>query len=397
MKKNDNTAGTDGKDSSPADQHSWARCVEPGIQSPQGDLQETGRELEVIRKEINAVDSTLVELLNRRAGLSLEVGDYKRKLPDSTVFHPGREASLLQGISGSSKGPLPEEHLRAIYREILSSSRSLQRPQRAAFLGPEGTFSHMAGRAFLGSQVTFHAQSTLAEVFQAVENGDCDLGIVPLENSLQGSVGQSFDLFMSHQVHILAEKNWRIRHSLLSHCHELSEIKVVYSHPQPLAQCSGWLMRNLPKVPVLPLESTAASARRVVHEQGAAAIAHGDLAAALDLHLLAQGIEDQPGNWTRFVLIGVKPADRPGADKTSVLFSVADKPGSLSRVLECFSQNSINLRKLESRPMQGESWKYVFFADLECDIYDETYAGVLEQVREHCLYLRVLGCYPSYF
>ena len=380
------------------------RAVEPtscgkpaGPGGSQDAKQGSDKELEELRKEINSVDSALVDLLNRRAGLSLAVGEHKRQFPDSVVFHPGRESSLLQDIAGNSSGPLPEEHLRAIYREILSSSRSLQRPQRAAFLGPEGTFSHMAGRAFLGSQVTFHAQPTLVEVFQSVENGDCDLGIVPLENSLQGSVGQSFDLFMSHQVHITAEKNLRIRQSLLSRCHELSEIRVVYSHPQPLAQCSGWLMRNLPKVPVLPLESTAASARRVVHEEGAAAIAHSDLASVLDLHLLAQGIEDQPGNWTRFVLIGLKPADRPGADKTSVLFSVADKPGSLNRVLERFSQNRINLRKLESRPMQGESWKYVFFADLECDIYDKSYAGVLEEVKEHCLYLRVLGCYPSHF
>lgn len=350
--------------------------------------------LEDLRAAISGIDASLVDLLNRRAALSLSVGEIKRGNADSAVFRPGREAELLKELIARSAGPLPEAHLRAIYREILSSSRYLQRPQRVAFLGPEGTFSHVAGRALLGSLASFHPQANLAMVFQAVESEDCDIGVVPLENSLQGSVGQSFDLFMKHALHIRAETYCRIRHSLLSRERDLVSVKAVYSHAQPLAQCANWLMHNLPRARVMPLESTAAAARHVAGEAGAAAIAHGDLAGALGLHLLAQGIEDQPGNWTRFVVVGRAPADRPGTDKTSLLFSVADKPGSLFRVLQCFADRNINLRKLESRP-QGERWKYIFFADLECDIFAGEYAGALEAVEEHCLSLRVLGSYPS--
>ena len=350
--------------------------------------------LEDLRKAIGEVDASLVDLLNRRASLSLSVGELKRGGSDTVVFRPGREAELLKSLASLNSGPLPEAHLRAIYREILSSSRYLQRPQRVAFLGPEGTFSHVAGRALLGSLASFHPQPNLPMVFQAVDTEDCDIGIVPLENSLQGSVGQSFDLFMKHNLFIRAESYYRIRHSLLSGERDLASVKVVYSHPQPLAQCGLWLMNNLPRAKVVPMESTAAAAHYIVNEPGAAAIAHGGLAGDLALHQLAQGIEDQPGNWTRFVVVGRSPADRPGTDKTSLIFSVADKPGSLFRVLQCFADRGINMRKLESRP-QGENWKYIFFADLECDIFADEYAGVLEAVEEHCLSLRVLGSYPS--
>ena len=351
-------------------------------------------DLESLRQFIGEVDDSLVELLNRRAALSLAVGELKRGEADSVVFRPGREAELLRSLMARNAGPLPEAHLRAIYREILSSSRYLQRPQRVAFLGPEGTFSHVAGRAMLGSLASFHPQPNLPAVFQSVESKDCDIGIIPLENSLQGSVGQSFDLFIKHNLHIRAETYCRIRHSLLSRERDLASVKLVYSHPQPLAQCGLWLMNNLPRARVIPLESTAAAAHHVAGEPGSAAIAHGGLAGELGLHQLAQGIEDQPGNWTRFVVIGRSPADRPGTDKTSLLFCVADKPGSLSQVLQCFSERGINLRKLESRP-QGETWKYAFFADLECDIYTSEYSGVLDEMTEHCLSIRVLGCYPA--
>jgi chorismate mutase/prephenate dehydratase len=219
--------------------------------------------------------------------------------------------------------------------------------------------------------------------------------VVPLENSLQGSVGQSFDLFLRHTLHIRAETFCRIHHSLLSAERDLASVRVVYSHPQPLAQCSGWLLHNLPRARVVPMESTAAAAHHVVDEPGAAAIAHGSLAEALGLHMLAQGMEDQPNNWTRFVIVGRTPADRPGTDKTSLIFSVSDRPGSLSQVLNLFARRCINLRKLESRPLRGENWKYVFFADLECDIYQDNTVGVLKEMEEHCHSVRVLGSYPA--
>ena len=348
-----------------------------------------------LRDAISAVDGQILDLLNRRASLSLAVGKAKIGNKDDVVFRPGREAELLRELAASNPGPLPEDHLRAIYREIISSSRYLQRPQCVAFLGPEGTFSHIAGLELLGSLASFHPQMNLSQVFSAVEEEDCDIGIVPLENSLQGSVGQSFDLFSRHSLHIRAETFLRIRHSLLSPERELAAIHTVYSHPQPLAQCAFWLQSNLPRARVVPMESTAAAAHYVTKEPGAAAIAHMALADTLNLHVLAHSVEDQPGNWTRFVVVGRTPADRPGTDKTSLLFSVSDKPGSLAAVLQCFSNACVNMRKLESRPQPGQSWKYVFFADLECDLLEERYAHVLKELDRHCHFVRVLGSYPS--
>lgn len=357
------------------------------------------KSLDELRVEINEVDNALVDLLNRRAAISLAVGEQKRKEAEDgsiAVFRPGREAELYKHLEGMNTGPLPKEHLRAIYREILSSSRNLQRPQRVAFLGPEGTFSHIAGRALLGSLATFQPQDSIEAIFRAVEDSDCDIGIVPLENTLQGSIGQSLDLFMMYPgVFIRAETTFRIRHALLSLERDISAVKRVYSHAQPLGQCSAWLRANLPRAALLPFESTAAAARHVPEEPGSAAIAHASLADGLGLHVLARDIEDHQGNHTRFAIIGRTPADRLGTDKSSILFAVADKPGRLFAVLRVFSENGINMLKLESRPMPGEPGKFVFFADLECDIEAEEYQRAFSQAQEYCLFLRVLGSYPA--
>lgn len=350
-----------------------------------------------LREEMDELDARLIALLNRRAEVSRAVGEVKRASSEAEVFRPGREAELLHRLTASNPGPLPDEDLLSIYRQILSSSRKMQKPLSVAFLGPEGTFSHLAARSFLGDMSYFHAQPDLAGVFRAVEEGECELGVAPLENSLQGSVAECLDLFMRHKVFIKAESSFAIRHCLLSRASSLDEVQRVYSHPQPLAQCAVWLKRNLPHAPVMPLESSAAAAGRAFEEKGAAAIAHCDLAGSLGLRALARNIEDHPGNRTRFVIIGRSPADRPGADKTSLLFTIADKAGSLFNVLQSFARRGVNLRKLESRPMQSEDWKYVFFADLECDIYDDEHAGLLEEAAQHCLSVRVLGSYPSAF
>lgn len=358
--------------------------------------EEASASLEDLREAISAIDASLVSLLNRRAELSLAVGAVKRAGGQDEVFRPGREADLLKKLEFISSGPLPKEHLRAVYREILSSSRYLQRPQRVAFLGPEGTFSHIAGRELLGSLAEFQPKLSLADVFTAVSDEVCDIGIVPLENSLQGGIGQSFDLFLRYpDLYIRAETSCRIRHSLLSREEDISSVHQVFSHPQPLAQCGLWLKSHLPRAALLPLESTAAAARHVLGQKNAAAIAHVSLATELGLKVLDQDIEDSPGNRTRFVVLGRTPADRPGTDKSSILFAVPDRPGRLFAMLRILADNSINLRKLESRPMPGEPGSYVFFADLECDILAPEYAATLEAARDQCVLLRVLGSYPA--
>ena len=350
--------------------------------------------LAAIRTEIDAVDRELVALLNKRAQCSLEVGGIKAPTGEP-VFRPVREKELMEKLLAANPGPLPEAHLRAVYREILASSRALQRPQRVAYLGPEGTFSHMAGLEFFGSSLDYVPMPQLPAIFQAVENRDCHLGLVPLENSLHGTVGQSMDLFFRHEVFIQAEWYSRIRHSLLSKEENLSSIKVVYSHAQPLGQCAGWLLRHLPQAAQVSLESTAAAAHKAAQEPGSAAIAHEGVASRLALSVLMRGIEDSPDNWTRFCAIGPVPAETAGAEKASVLFSLTDKPGSLAAVLRCFADAGINLLKLESRPMPAERWKYIFFADLACDPSQPAAQAALQAAAGHCYSLRILGAYPA--
>ncbi|SBW05320.1 Chorismate mutase type II family protein [uncultured delta proteobacterium] len=360
--------------------------------------------LEGLRREIDAIDNALLELLNRRASASLAAGAVKRE-QGSPVFRPEREELLMETLLEKNSGPLPSTHLRTIYREILSSSRALQNPLKVAFLGPEGTFSHMAATEFLGNSMDFWAMPRFDDIFKAVENRDCGLGVIPLENSLHGTIVQSIDLFAAHAVHIQAEWFSRISHSLMSREAALAGIKTVYSHPQALGQCAGWLRANLPQAELISVDSTAAAAHKVLAERNAAAVGHGSLAPRLGLAVLARSIEDTSDNWTRFVCIGPEPAPAPasgqagsgedGAVKTSVLFTLADKPGALANVLQCFAAAGVNMNKLESRPMHLERWKYIFFCDVSCDLTDTKHAPLLDIVREHCHSFRILGAYPA--
>lgn len=359
--------------------------------------EEVQQRLVEVRDEIDDVDRHILELLSRRAALSLEVGRIKAGNKD-IIFKPFREKEVMQALLAKSDGTLPEEHLRSIYREIFSSSRSLQRPQRVSYLGPEGTFSYFAGVEFLGRSVEYIPMPDLHAVFRAVHSRETELGVIPLENSLQGTVGQGLDCFLRYEAFIQSEIFFRISHCLLTKATSLSQVRSVYSHPQPLAQCNGWLRANLPSANIIPTESTAAAATRVAEmdDPGAAAIGHAGLGPLLGLPPLAQGIEDLPDNWTRFVIIGPTPAMNKGArDKTSMLFTLPDKPGSLVTVLQLLAREGINMKKLESRPLRGEKWKYVFFVDVECDLEQERYRKVLDELGHACHTLRVLGSYPA--
>jgi len=347
-----------------------------------------------LRQGIDAIDQDLLRLLNQRAGLSLEVGRLKKDEQD-IIFKPFREKELMTSLVAANPGPLPEDHLRTIYREILSSSRRLQRPQTIVYLGPEGTFSYFAGVEYLGHSGEFRPKNTLHDVFTAIMTKEAELGVIPLENSLQGTVGQSLDLFLQFEVHVQAEIYCKISHALLSQARQLAEVQRVYSHPQALEQCSAWLRAHLPMARVVPTESTAAAARRVLDEPGSASIGHVRLGRMLGLTPLAQRIEDQPDNWTRFLVIANAQAGEGNKDKTSILFSLPDKPGALAEVLNLLAREGINMKKLESRPQRGEKWKYVFFVDLECDMGGAEYRQVLTELRNNCHTLRILGSYPS--
>uniref|UniRef100_I2PWI5 Bifunctional chorismate mutase/prephenate dehydratase n=1 Tax=Desulfovibrio sp. U5L TaxID=596152 RepID=I2PWI5_9BACT len=347
-----------------------------------------------LRRGIDATDDAILELLNRRAAYSLEVGRRKDGR-DSAIFKPFREQEVLDRLTEKNPGPLPAAHLLSIYREILSSSRRLQRPERVAYLGPEGTFSHFAAMAALGHSPDFLPQPTIGDVFAAVAAKQADLGVVPLENSLQGTVGQSLDNFQRHAVFIQAEISCRVSHALLSTAADLGAVKTVYSHPQPLAQCAAWLKTHLPRARVIPTDSTAAAAARLAAEPHAASIGHVKLAAMHGLNVLASPIEDLPDNWTRFFIIGPEDTKQQTRDKTSILFTVPNRPGALYQVLSHLAGEGINLTKLESRPIRGEKWQYVFFADLQCDITREEYKKLLATLKEQTHSLRILGCYPA--
>jgi len=361
--------------------------------------------LHTLRDGIDDADRELLRLLNRRAKLSLEIGRVKSLMsktdaPDS-IFNPQRELQVLDNLASWNTGALPQRHIENIWREIFSSSRALQRPLRVAYLGPEGTFSHQAGLEFLGASLDFSAQTDLQDVFRAVHEHRCDMGIVPLENSLQGSVGQVLDLFLAYSLEIQAELYYRINHSLLSQEHALADVHTVYSHAQPLAQCGSWLRANLPQARLVPLESTTAAARRAVQERGAAAIAHRSLADQLHLRLLSTQIQDAPHNWTRFAIISelrVLPVAQPSSPRkdaiSSLLFTVPDKAGALAAVLNVLAQAGLNMRKLESRPLRTESWKYAFFVDLECNLRSPQLVPVLTQLNSLCAHCRILGVYP---
>ena len=346
-----------------------------------------------LREKINRVDEQLLVLLSQRGKYSLEVGGIKAK-SNMPIFRPAHEKVLLDRLLSRNSGPLPDAHLLAIYKEILSSSRALQRQEQVLFLGPEGTFSHRACLEFFGEAQNCRPVMHLADIFTAVESSESAFGVVPLENSLNGSVGQSLDLFVKHQVFVQAEWFSRIRLSLISRESEMENIQVIYSHAQPFGQCSNWLRDHMPHARHVALESTSLSVRRAAEESGSAAIGHSDMAYRMGLAVLASSIEDNSDNWTRFFVIGSTPSSREHADKSSIVFALPNTPGSLANILNTFSAGGINMSKLESRPMQGALWQYMFFADLDCDILASSHAAVLQQVKNSCIYFRVLGAYP---
>ena len=347
-----------------------------------------------LRIKFDETDTQLVNILNARAKLSIEMGEIKAESND-TVFKAAREKELLRSLAKKNPGPLPEDHLLSIYREILSSSRRLQQPREVAYLGPEGTFSYFAGVEYLGLSMEFRPRNNFNDVFHAVAAKEAELGIVPLENSLQGSVGQCLDLFIKYNVFIQSEVFCKISHALLSNEKSLATIDTIYSHHQPLEQCATWLRTHLPDAKVVPMESTAAAATEIVGMKKCAAIGHIKLSDMLGLGVLSRNIEDLPDNWTRFVIIGRTLPKGDSHDKTSLVFTLPDKSGALVGVLNLLASRQINMKKLESRPMRSEKWQYVFFADVESDLTREEYSDLVNDLAMSCHSLRILGSYPS--
>lgn len=350
-------------------------------------------ELDELRKKIDEIDLKILELLNKRTEIVLEVGKAKQNR-QLKIHSPERELSILKQLKEKNAGPFPNETLKSIYEEILSASLSLQQPLKVAYLGPSATFTHLAARRQFGSSTEYLSESTIKEVFEAVVRDKAQYGVVPIENSTEGVVNYTLDMFMDSDLKIAFEIMLPISHNILSKTGRRSDIKKIYSHPQARAQCRGWLDSNFPGIPIIEELSTAAAARRVSRDTKAAAVASELAASVYDLKFVEKGIEDYKTNFTRFLVIAKDSPGKTGRDKTSIMFSVKDKPGALYLILRPFAKHKINLTKIESRPSRRKAWEYIFFVDMEGHTEDRKIRKAMSEVKKECLFFKVLGSYP---
>jgi chorismate mutase/prephenate dehydratase len=349
-----------------------------------------------IRSRIDAIDSQLLELLNQRAELVHEVGVLKKR-EGVSIYAPEREEKLLRSLielNARIKGRLPATAVRAIYREIMSASFALEKGLVIAYLGPVATWSHQAAREKFGASVDYAAQSSIAEVFNVVARGKADYGVVPIENSTEGAVNYTLDQFMDSELRVCAQFSLRIENNLLAKAPR-EEIRVVYTHPQVIGQCRQWLRHNLPHVDLIEVSSTTRAAELASREPNSAAIAGRMAAEVYGLEILESSIQDSPNNTTRFLIIGPNTCPPTGDDKTSIMFSVRDKPGALFSALAPFKELRINMSKIESRPSKRKAWEYFFFVDIDGHAEDAPLVKALDELQKHCSFVKILGSYPK--
>lgn len=346
------------------------------------------------RKQIDALDDHILELLARRADVAREIAGVKRaaKVP---VFHdPERERAVLDRLVTKGGKRFPADAIRAVFREVMSACLSLEKPLRVAFLGPEGTFSHVAARRLFGLQAQYRECSTIDAVFDATSSGDTTYGVVPFENSTEGAVSMTSDALLEGELVIRQEYVLPISHCLLSQTASLPKIATLYSHPQALAQCRTWIQKHLPRATVVQTNSTAAAAREAKADPRAAAIA-SDIAAEIEgVPVVRANIQDRAENATRFVVLGHEDAPPSGADRTTLAFGVRDQKGALRRLLAAFEDEGVNLTRIESRPSKKRAWHYVFLVDVEGHRADPALAGALEAVARSADFVKVIGSYP---
>jgi len=349
--------------------------------------------LQKLRSKIDRLDAELVHLLNERASLSLEVGSIK-KASGIAVFDPTREEHLLQSIENKNKGPLSSKGLRAIYHEILSSSRSLQKPLRIACLGPVGTYSHQAAITRFGNGDQYVTCRSIPEIFTIVSRGDADAGVVPIENSTEGGISASYDSLMHTDLTICGESYLKIQHAFAVGP-QTKKILRICSHYQPLGQCRQWLATHHPHIPTEEASSTTEGASRASREKGTAAIVSPFAAEIYGLKILASNISDAQRNATRFLILSREQTAPSKNDKTSLIFAVPHRVGALGEVLQIFAKSKINLCKIESRPAPHQSWEYIFFVDIKGHVATPVVAAAFEKARKKTAWLKILGSYPE--
>lgn len=352
------------------------------------------QELKGLREGIDALDADLLRLINERAKIAQRIGAIKQ----GTIYRPEREAQVLRRIAEDNPGPLPAAAAQRIVREVMSACLALEQPLTIAYLGPAGTYSEAAAHKHFGAAPTFSSCPSIDDVFRAVEAGNAQYGVVPVENSTEGAIGRSLDLLLSSPLMICGEINLPIHHNLMGHAAAIEAATRVYSHAQSLAQCHEWLNRRLPGVPRVAVASNAEAARLAALETGAVAVA-GEAAAELyGLPILAANIEDDPGNTTRFVVVAEHDVGPSGADRTSLVCSAKNQPGAVYHLLAPLAEQGVSMTRFESRPARnwsGSRWEYVFYIDIEGHQQDAAVAQALEELGRRAGFVKRLGSYPK--
>jgi chorismate mutase/prephenate dehydratase len=353
--------------------------------------------LEQIRQQIDDIDLKIQDLLNQRTAMAQEVARIKIENGGHADFYrPDREAMVLRNVMERNQGPLSAEEMARLFREIMSACLAAEKTLQVAYLGPEGSFTQAAAQKHFGGSVELHSMSTIADVFHAVETGHACYGVVPVENSTEGMVSHTLDRFIASPLKINGEVTLRIHHYLLSKEKDLNSVGKVYAHPQALAQCRQWLTEELAEAELIPLNSNAEAARKVASEpEGTAAIAANRAAEIYGLSVLANNIEDEVDNTTRFLVIGSQEVGATGVDKTALLVSTKNKPGALQSLLTPLAENGISMTRIESRPSRKGIWEYVFFIDIEGHISEAEVGGALKRLEQESSMFRILGSYPK--
>jgi chorismate mutase/prephenate dehydratase len=348
--------------------------------------------LEPLRKQIDDLDSRIVKLLNDRAGVAKRIGEIKRQT-SAEVYHPNREQQVYEKITSENKGPLPDDSLRAVYRELMAGSRALEKALKVSYLGPEGTFSFVAARKCFGASIEYSPQRGIDSVFKEVEAGRANYGIAPAENSTDGSIRETLNMFQECNVKICAEVTLPVHHNLMARCAQ-EEVKRIYSKLQVFSQCRNWLSGNFPEAELMEVGSTAEAAQMAQKEDGAAAIAHAEVAEPYKLNILRNNIEDNPNNVTRFYVLSRTSSSPSGRDKTAVMCYIKNQVGALYDILQPFKKYGVNLTNIESLPHGRKPWDYSFYVEFEGHALDDNVKKALERVRPVCVELRVLGSFP---
>lgn len=349
--------------------------------------------LKPLRERIDALDVQLLALLNQRTTVALEVGEVKKQF-DAPVFRPERERQVIDGLQRANGGPLADEHIGAIWREIMAASRALEKPQTVAYLGPAGTYSELAMHEYFGQSINGAPCTSIDEIFRSVEAGATEFGVVPIENSSEGAISRTLDLLLETQLVIGGEIALPIHHNLLTSSGNLEGVARVCAHPQALAQCQHWLGANAPQLERIAVSSNAEATRMAAADVSVAAIAGERAAARYGLQIVHALIQDDPRNRTRFIVIGKIRRNASGRDKTSMIVSVKNEAGAVFKFLEPLARHGVSMTRFESRPMRAGTWNYYFYIDFEGHRDDKAVMAALDELDKKAAFLKILGSYP---